>query len=188
MTEAVENNVLNSLSSVVQNYSTQDSIQSVLVSQVKNEIAESFTSEIKNTVNRFGLTELKTSIENVYKSQDVNEFKSQFNSVLNKSENSSNSQLISYLNNLLETNITQYTTKSANVLNETRYANSVKKLVNENLHNVVSNIVHNLSEVNTYSDNQNMSTLISNIKIINDRLLINNAESTHLCLESVMMR
>ena len=177
MIEAVENNVLNSLSSLVQNYSNQDNIQNTLVNQVKSELAESFTSEVKNTVNKFGLTELKTSIENVYKSQDINEFKSEFNNVLNKSENSSNSQLISYLNNLLENNISQYTSKSANVLNETRYANSVKNLVNENLHNVVSNIVHNLSEVNTYSDNKNISTLLNNIKIINDRLLINNAEN-----------
>ena len=177
MTEVVENNLLNSLSSVVQNYSTQDNIQTVLVDQVKNELAESFTFEIKNTVNSFGLTELKTSIENVYKSQDVNEFKSDFNNILNKSENSSNSQLISHLNNLLETNISQYTSKSANVLNETRYANSVKNLVNENLHNVVSNIVHNLSEVNTYSDNKNISTLLNNIKIINEKILVNNAES-----------
>jgi len=177
MIEAVENNVLNSLSSVVQNYSTQDSIQSTLVNQVKNELIESFTSEVKNTVNNFGLTELKTSLENVYKSQDVNEFKSEFNNILNKSENSNNTQLISYLTNLLENNISQYTSKSANVLNETRYANSVKNLVNENLHNVVSNIVHNLSEVNTYSDNKNISTLLNNIKIINDRLLINNAEN-----------
>ena len=45
------------------------------------------------------------------------------------------------------------------------------------MHNVVSNIVHNLSEVNTYSDNKNISTLINNIKIINDRFLTNNAES-----------
>ena len=114
MTEVVENNLLNSLSSVVQNYSTQENIQTVLVDQVKNELSESFASEIKNTVNNFGLTELKTSIENV----------------LNKSESSNNSELISYLNNLLETNISQYTSKSANVLNETRYANSVKNLVN----------------------------------------------------------
>lgn len=177
MIEAVENNVLNSLSSLVQNYSNQDNIQNTLVNQVKSELAESFTSEVKYTVNKFGLTELKKSIENVYKSQDINEFKSEFNNVLNKSENSSNSQLISYLNNLLENNISQYTSKSANVLNETRYANSVKNLVNENLHNVVSNIVHNLSEVNTYSDNKNISTLLNNIKIINDRLLINNAEN-----------
>ena len=177
MIEAVENNVLNSLSSLVQNYSNQDNIQNTLVNQIKSELAESFTSEVKNTVNKFGLTELKTSIENVYKSQDINEFKSEFNNVLNKSENSSNFQLISYLNNLLENNISQYTSKSANVLNETRYANSVKNLVNENLHNVVSNIVHNLSEVNTYSDNKNISTLLNNIKIINDRLLINNAEN-----------
>jgi hypothetical protein len=177
MIETVENNVLNSLSSLVQNYSNQDNIQNTLVNQVKSELAELFTSEVKNTVNKFGLTELKTSIENVYKSQDINEFKSEFNNVLNKSENSSNSQLISYLNNLLENNISQYTSKSANVLNETRYANSVKNLVNENLHNVVSNIVHNLSEVNTYSDNKNISTLLNNIKIINDRLLINNAEN-----------
>jgi hypothetical protein len=48
--------------------------------------------------------------------------------------------LISHLNNLLETNISQYTSKSANVLNETRYANSVKNLVNENLHNGVENL------------------------------------------------
>jgi hypothetical protein len=175
--DAVENNVLNSLSSLVQNYSTQENIQTVLVDQVKNELSESFTSEIKNTVNNFGLTELKTSIENVYKTQDISEFKSEFENVLNKSESSNNSELISYLNNLLETNISQYTSKSANVLNETRYANSVKNLVNENLHNVVSNIVNNLSEVNTYSDNKNISTLLNNIKIINDRLLINNAES-----------
>jgi hypothetical protein len=175
--DAVENNVLNSLSSLVQNYSTQENIQTVLVDQVKNELSESFTSEIKNTVNNFGLTELKTSIENVYKTQDISEFKSEFENVLNKSESSNNSELISYLNNLLETNISQYTSKSANVLNETRYANSVKNLINENLHNVVSNIVNNLSEVNTYSDNKNISTLLNNIKIINDRLLINNAES-----------
>ena len=175
--DAVENNVLNSLSNLVQNYSTQENIQTVLVDQVKNELSESFTSEIKNTVNNFGLTELKTSIENVYKTQDISEFKSEFENVLNKSESSNNSELISYLNNLLETNISQYTSKSANVLNETRYANSVKNLVNENLHNVVSNIVNNLSEVNTYSDNKNISTLLNNIKIINDRLLINNAES-----------
>ena len=175
--DAVENNVLNSLSSLVQNYSTQENIQTVLVDQVKNELSELFTSEIKNTVNNFGLTELKTSIENVYKTQDISEFKSEFENVLNKSESSNNSELISYLNNLLETNISQYTSKSANVLNETRYANSVKNLVNENLHNVVSNIVNNLSEVNTYSDNKNISTLLNNIKIINDRLLINNAES-----------
>ena len=38
---------------------------------------------------------------------------------MNKSESSNNSELISYLNNLLETNISQYTSKSANVLNET---------------------------------------------------------------------
>ena len=177
MIEAIENNILNSLSSVVQNYSNQDTIQNSLVSQVKNELAQTFSTEIKNTVNSFGLTELKTSIDNVYKSQNINEFKSEFNNALNKSENTNNTQLISYLNSILESNISQYTAKSANVLNETRYANSVKNLVNENLHNVVSNIVHNLSEVNTYSDNKNISTLINNIKIINDRLLINNAES-----------
>lgn len=175
--EAVENNVLKSLSSVVQNYSNQDNIQNSLVNQVKNDLVESFTSDIKNTVNKFGLTELKTSIENVYKSQDINDFKSEFSNVLNKSGNSSNYQIISYFKNLLETNISQFTTKSANVLNETRYANSVKNLVNENLHNVVSNIVHNLSEVSTYSDNKNISTLLNNIKIINERLLINNAEN-----------
>ena len=177
MIEAIENNILNSLSSVVQSYSNQDTIQNSLINQVKNELAHSFSTEIKNTVNSFGLTELKTSIENVYKSQDINEFKSEFNNALNKSENTNNTQLISYLNSILENNITQYTVKNANVLNETRYANSVKNLVNENLHNVVSNIVHNLSEVNTYSDNKNISTLVNNIKIINDRLLINNAES-----------
>jgi hypothetical protein len=175
--EAVENNVLKSLYSVVQNYSNQDNIQNSLVNQVKNDLVESFTSDIKNTVNKFGLTELKTSIENVYKSQDINDFKSEFSNVLNKSGNSSNYQIISYFNNLLETNISQFTTKSANVLNETRYANSVKNLVNENLHNVVSNIVHNLSEVSTYSDNKNISTLLNNIKIINEKLLINNAEN-----------
>jgi hypothetical protein len=177
MIETIENNILNSLSSVVQNYSNQDTIQNSLVSQVKNELAQTFTTEIRNTVNSFGLTGLKTSIENAYKTQDINEFKSEFSNVLNKSENSNNIELTSYLNNLLENNISQYTAKSANVLNETRYANSVKNLVNENLHNVVSNIVHNLSEVTTYSDNKNISTLINNIKIINDRLLINNAES-----------
>ena len=177
MIEAVENNLLKSLSNLVQNYSTQDNIQNTLVNQAKNEIAESFTTEVKSTLNKFNFTELKTSIENVYNLQDINEFKSEFNDVLNKSENTSNSQLISHLNNLLENNISQYTEKSANVLNETRYANSVKNLVNENLHNVVSNIVHNLSEVNTYSDNKNISTLVNNIKTINDRLLINNAEN-----------
>lgn len=177
MIEAVENNLLKSLSNLVQNYSTQDNIQSTLVNQAKNEIAESFTTEVKSTLNKFNFTELKTSIENVYNLQDINEFKSEFNDVLNKSENTSNSQLISHLNNLLENNISQYTEKSANVLNETRYAKSVKNLVNENLHNVVSNIVHNLSEVNTYSDNKNISTLVKNIKTINDRLLINNAEN-----------
>ena len=177
MIEAVENNLLKSLSNLVQNYSTQDNIQNILVNQAKNEIAESFTTEVKSTLNKFNFTELKTSIENVYNLQDINEFKSEFNDVLNKSENTSNSQLISHLNNLLENNISQYTEKSANVLNETRYANSVKNLVNENLHNVVSNIVHNLSEVNTYSDNKNISTLVNNIKTINDRLLINNAEN-----------
>ena len=177
MIEAVENNLLKSLSNLVQNYSTQDNIQNTLVNQAKNEIAESFTTEVKSTLNKFNFTELKTSIENVYNLQDINEFKSEFNDVLNKSENTSNSQLIFHLNNLLENNISQYTEKSANVLNETRYANSVKNLVNENLHNVVSNIVHNLSEVNTYSDNKNISTLVNNIKTINDRLLINNAEN-----------
>ena len=177
MIEAVENNLLKSLSNLVQNYSTQDNIQNTLVNQAKNEIAESFTTEVKSTLNKFNFTELKTSIENVYNLQDINEFKSEFNDVLNKSENTSNSQLISHLNNLLENNISQYTEKSANVLNETRYAKSVKNLVNENLHNVVSNIVHNLSEVNTYSDNKNISTLVNNIKTINDRLLINNAEN-----------
>ena len=177
MIEAVENNLLKSLSNLVQNYSTQDNIQNTLVNQAKNEIAESFTTEVKKTLNKFKFTELKTSIENVYNLQDINEFKSEFNDVLNKSENTSNSQLISHLNNLLENNISQYTEKSANVLNETRYAKSVKNLVNENLHNVVSNIVHNLSEVNTYSDNKNISTLVNNIKTINDRLLINNAEN-----------
>ena len=177
MIEAVENNLLKSLSNLVQNYSTQDNIQNTLVNQAKNEIAESFTTEVKSTLNKFNFTELKTSIENVYNLQDINEFKSEFNDVLNKSENISNSQLISHLNNLLENNISQYTEKSANVLNETRYAKSVKNLVNENLHNVVSNIVHNLSEVNTYSDNKNISTLVNNIKTINDRLLINNADN-----------
>ena len=177
MIEVVENNLIKSLSNLVQNYSTQDNIQNTLVNQAKNEIAESFTTEVKSTLNKFNFTELKTSIENIYNLQDINEFKSEFNDVLNKSENTSNSQLISHLNNLLESNISQYTEKSANVLNETRYANSVKNLVNENLHNVVSNIVHNLSEVNTYSDNKNISTLVNNIKTINDRLLINNAEN-----------
>lgn len=177
MIETVENNLLKSLSNLVQNYSTQDNIQNTLVNQAKNEIAESFTTEVKSTLNKFNFSELKTSIENVYNLQDINEFKSEFNDVLNKSENTSNSQLISHLNNLLENNISQYTEKSANVLNVTRYANSVKNLVNENLHNVVSNIVHNLSEVNTYSDNKNISTLVNNIKTINDRLLINNAEN-----------
>ena len=177
MIEVVENNLIKSLSNLVQNYSTQDNIQNTLVNQAKNEIAESFTTEVKSTLNKFNFTELKTSIENIYNLQDINEFKSEFNDVLNKSENTSNSQLISHLNNLLENNISQYTEKSANILNETRYANSVKNLVNENLHNVVSNIVHNLSEVNTYSDNKNISTLVNNIKTINDRLLINNAEN-----------
>jgi hypothetical protein len=177
MVEIVENNILNSLSKIIQNYSNQDVVKNSLVKQIKNELAQTLNTDINNTVNNFAFSELKTSIENVYKSQDINEFKSEFENVLNKSENSSNTQLISYLNGLLENNISQYTSKSVNVLNDTRYANSVKKLVNENLHNVVSNIVHNLSEVNTYSDNKNISTLINNIKIINDKLLINNAES-----------
>ncbi len=116
--DAVENNVLNSLSSLVQNYSTQENIQTVLVDQVKNELSESFTSEIKNTVNNFGLTELKTSIENVYKTQDISEFKSEFENVLNKSESSNNSELISYLNNLLETNISQYTSQDMTRIHE----------------------------------------------------------------------
>ena len=177
MIETVENNILNSLSKIIKNYSNQDLVKNSLVKQIKNELAQTLNTDINNTVNNFAFSELKTSIENVYKSQDINEFKSEFENVLNKSENSSNTQLISYLNGLLENNISQYTSKSVNVLNDTRYANSVKKLVNENLHNVVSNIVHNLSEVNTYSDNKNISTLINNIKIINDKLLINNAES-----------
>ena len=177
MIETIENDILSTLSTIIQNYSNQDVIQNSLVKQVKNELAQTLNTEINNTVNRFGFTELKTSIENVYKSQDINEFKSEFNDVLNKTENSNNTQVISYLNNLLENNISQYTSKSVNVLSETRYANSVKNLINQNLHNVVTNIVHNLSEVNAYSENKNISTLISNIKIINDRLLINNAES-----------
>jgi hypothetical protein len=177
MIETVENDILSTLSTIIQNYSNQDIIQSSLVTQVKNELAQTLNTEINNTVNSFGFTELKTSIENVYRSQDINEFKSEFNDVLNKSENSSNTQLISYLNNLLENNLSQYNSKSVNVLSETRYANSVKNLVNENLHNVLTNIVHNLSEVNTYSDNKNISTLISNIKIINDRFLTNNADN-----------
>jgi len=175
--ETIKSEILNSLSSVVQSYSNQDVIQNSLVKQVKNELAQTLNTEINNTVNSFGFTELKTSIENVYRSQDINEFKSEFSDVLNKSENSSNTQLISYLNDLLENNISQYNSKSVNVLNETRYANSVKNLVNQNLHNVLTNIVHNLSEVNTYSDNKNISTLISNIKIINDRFLTNNADN-----------
>ena len=177
MIETVENNVLNSLTNLLQKYTNQESIQNTLASQVKNEIAKSFSSEVKNTLNNFSFTELRTSIENVYKLQDINEFKSEFNDVLNKSENSSNSQAISYLNNLLENNLSQYTAKSANILNETKYANSVKNLVNEKLHNVVSNIVNNLSQVKTYSDNKNISTLLSNIKIINEKLLINNSEN-----------
>lgn len=177
LVETIENNILKSLSNVVQNYSNPANIQNTLTNQVKNEIAEFFTSEIKNTVNKFDFAELKTSIENAYKSQDINEFKSEFNNALNKSENSSNSLAISHLNSLLENNLSQFTLKSANVLNETKYANSVKNIVNDNLHNVVSNIVNNLSEVNTYSENKNIATLLNNIKIINDRLLVNNAEN-----------
>ncbi len=177
MTETVENNVLKSLTNLLQKYTNQESIQNTLANQVKNETAESFSSAVKNTLNNFSFTQLSTSIENVYKLQDINEFKSEFNDVLNKSENSNNSQAISYLNNLLENNLSQYTAKSANILNETKYANSVKNLVNEKLHNVVSNIVNNLSELKTYSDNKNISTLLSNIKIINDKFLINNSEN-----------
>jgi hypothetical protein len=177
LVETVENNILKYLSNVVQNYSNQDVIQNTLISQIKNDLSQSLKTEIKNTVNSFNLKEIRTSLENVYKSQDINQIKTEFNSVLNKSENRNNTQVISYLNNLLENNISSYTSKSVNVLNESRYSNSVKNMVNENLHNVVANIVHNLSEVNTYSDNKNIATLINNIKIINDRLLVNNAEN-----------
>ena len=177
LNETVENELLNSFSTVVQKYLSQNEIQNSIDIQVKNELAETFTSQINRTMQSFELTELKTSIENVYNSDNINQFKSDFSEVLNKSENKTNVKAISYLNDILEKNILQYTLKSSNVLNESRYSNSVKRLVNENLHNVVSNIVHNLSEVNTYSDNKNVSTLLNNIKIINDNLLLNNSES-----------
>ena len=177
LVETIENNIVNSLFNLVQNYSNANVIQNTLINQVKNDLSTSLISEIQNTVNSFNLKDIKSSLENVYKSQDINQLKTEFNSVLNKSENNNNTQVISYLNNLLEKNISSYTSKSVNVLNESRYSNSVKNLVNENLHNVVANIVHNLSEVNTYSDNKNITTLINNIKIINDRLLVNNAEN-----------
>jgi hypothetical protein len=177
LNETVENELLNSFSTVVQKYLSQNEIQNSIDIQVKNELAETFTSQINRTMQSFELTELKTSIENVYNSDNINQFKSDFSEVLNKSENKTNVKAISYLNDILEKNILQYTLKSSNVLNESRYSNSVKRLVNENLHNVVSNIVHNLSEVNTYSDNKNVSTLLNNIKTINDNLLLNNSES-----------
>lgn len=177
LNEIVENELLNSFSTVVQKYLNQNEIQNSIDIQVKNELAETFTSQINRTMQSFELTELKTSIENVYNSDNINQFKSDFSEVLNKSENKTNVKAISYLNDILEKNILQYTLKSSNVLNESRYSNSVKRLVNENLHNVVSNIVHNLSEVNTYSDNKNVSTLLNNIKTINDNLLLNNSES-----------